>query len=176
LPSAPAGKEAGAGRVLRDREVEEDMPGCVVIGIGNLLHGDDGFGIHAVRLLRGKLPEEVELVEGGVLGLDLLPYLEGKKKAIFIDALDIGEDAGAVYRFSPDQVKQRPAGPPLSVHDLGLYELVNAAQLLGQCPRSIIFIAVQVKGVELGGELSEEVRAALPTVCRMVREEVQTGR
>ncbi len=151
------------------------MPGCVVIGIGNTLHGDDGFGIHAVRQLEGKLPREVELVEGRVLGMDLLPFLEGREKVIFIDALDAGEEPGAVFRFSPFEVPQATVAPRLSVHDLGLYELVNASRLLGSCPQSMVVIAVQVKNVELGSDLSDEVRAALPTVCRLVREEVEAG-
>ncbi|MDI6873684.1 hydrogenase maturation protease [Candidatus Solincola sp.] len=151
------------------------MSHFVVIGIGNLLHGDDGLGIYAVRRLRERLSGEVELVEGGVLGLDLLPYLEGKEKAIFIDAVDAGDEPGAVFRFSPGQVPRAGTSPPVSLHDLGLYELVGAAQLLEQCPREIIIIAVQVKSLDLGSGLSPEVEAALPVVCRLVEEEVKEG-
>lgn len=152
------------------------MARFVVVGIGNILHGDDGVGIHAVRFLRDRLPAEVEIVEGGVLGLDLLPYLEGKEKAIFIDAVDAGEEPGAIFRFSPDEVPRRGTPPPVSLHDLGLYELVGAAQLLGQCPREIIIIAVQVKNLALGEGLSPEVEAALPAVMRLVQEELEGGK
>ncbi len=149
------------------------MSGVVVIGIGNVLHRDDGVGIHAVRRLRGSLPQEVELVEGGVLGLDLLPYLEGKEKAVFIDAVDAGEAPGAVFRFSPGQVPRAGTPPPVSLHDLGLYDLVGAARLLGQCPREMVVIAVQVKELGVGSDLSPEVEAALSTVCRLVKEELR---
>lgn len=148
----------------------------LVIGLGNLLHGDDGLGIQAVRRLRELtegLPADVELLEGGVLGLDLLPYLEGKEKVIFIDAVDAGEEPGAVFRFSPHQVRRAGTPPPVSLHDLGLYELVGAAQLLDMCPGEIIVIAVQAKNLGLGEGLSEEVEAALPTVCRLVEEELR---
>lgn len=125
-----------------------------------------------MRYLRGKIATEVELVEGGVLGLDLLPFLENRDKAIFIDALDAGQEPGAVFRFSPAEVPCREDGPPISLHDLGLYQLIAAAQLLDQCPENITVIAVQVKSMEPGSGLSEEVSAALPTVHRLVEEEL----
>jgi len=111
-------------------------------------------------------------VEGGVLGLDLLPYLEGKRKVVFIDGIDAGEEPGAVFRFSALEVPRGSTAPPVSVHDLGFYELIGAAQLLEQCPEDMIVIAVQVKDMTLGRGLSEEVEAALPAVCRLVEEEL----
>lgn len=148
------------------------MSECVVIGIGNVLMSDDGVGIHAVRYLEDKLPDDVPLVEGGVYGLDLLPSLEGRDKAVFIDAIAAGEEPGAVFRFTPEDVRKSRDALAMSLHDLGLYELIAAAQLLGQCPRSIIVIAVQVKSLEVGTELSPEVRDALPHVHRLVLEEI----
>jgi hydrogenase maturation protease len=148
------------------------MSDYVVIGIGNILMSDDGVGVHAVRYLKDKLPGDVPLIEGGVYGLDLLPYLEGRDKAVFIDAVDAGDEPGAVFRFSPGDVAMREAAPSMSLHDLGLYELIAAAQLLDQCPGSIIIIAVQVKSLETGTELSQEVRDALPYVHRLVVEEI----
>lgn len=147
--------------------------GCVVIGIGNPLQGDDGVGVRAVEFLRGFLPEGVELVEGMVYGPDLLPFLEGRKKAIFIDAIDAGEEPGAVFRFSPGEVREERGTPSVSLHDFGLYELIAAARLLDQCPPDITVIAVQVKSLEVGAELSPEVDGALPQVCRLVLEELE---
>ncbi|MBC7247184.1 MAG: HyaD/HybD family hydrogenase maturation endopeptidase [Actinobacteria bacterium] len=148
------------------------MTDRLVIGLGNELHGDDGVGVHAVRRLRGRLPADVELVEGGVLGLDLLPYLEGRRKVVFIDGIDAGEEPGAVFRFPALEAPRGGTAPPVSVHDLGFYELIGAAQLLEQCPEDIIVIAVQVKDMTLGRGLSEEVEAALPAVYRLVEEEL----
>jgi hydrogenase maturation protease len=148
------------------------MSQCIVIGIGNILLGDDGVGVHAVRYLEGKLPGDVPLIEGGVYGLDLLPCLEGRDKAIFIDAIDAGDEPGAVFRFSPWEVGKSQHAPAVSQHDLGLYELIAAAQLLDQCPQDIIVIAVQAKSLEVGMELSPEAEAALPHVHRLVLEEL----
>lgn len=128
-----------------------------------------------MRRLRGRLPAGVELVEGGVWGLDLLPFLEGREKAVFIDAIDAGDEPGAVFRFSPRDVRRAECGPPVSLHDLGVYELIGAARLLDQCPEDIIVIAVQVKDISLGEGLSEEVEAALSEVCRLVEKELGIG-
>lgn len=151
------------------------MQDCVIIGIGNALHGDDGLGVHAIRYLEGRLPEGVDLVEGGVYSLDLLPYLDGVSHAIFIDAMDVGDEPGSIYRFSPQDVMEQPK-TPLSVHDIGLYDLIAAAQLLDQCPERITIIAVQVKSIAMGMDLSPEVREALPHIHRLVMEEINARR
>jgi hydrogenase maturation protease len=148
------------------------MSDCIIIGIGNPLAGDDGIGAHAVDYLQGKLPDEVTLVEGEVYSLDLLPFLEGRDQAIFIDGVDIADDPGAVYRFSLEDVAQRLPAPSLSMHDFGIYELIAAARLLDQCPSRITIIAVQVKSLEVGMELSSEVRDSLPHIHRLVLEEI----
>jgi hydrogenase maturation protease len=146
--------------------------GCVIIGIGNPIKSDDGIGVEAVRYLEGRLPGDVELVEGSVYCADLFCFLEGRRKVIFIDAIDAGEEPGAIFRFSPDQLRQRKMGIPMSVHDFGPYELIATARLMGQCPDDITFITIQVKNVELGEELSEEVRAAIPRIHELVLEEL----
>ncbi|MBN2027317.1 MAG: HyaD/HybD family hydrogenase maturation endopeptidase [Actinobacteria bacterium] len=148
------------------------MSGCAVIGIGNILMSDEGVGVHAARYLEGELPHDVELLEGAVYGMDLLPYLEGRDKVIFIDAIDAGDEPGAVFRFSPWEVKRDRNSPSVSVHDLGLFELISAARVLDHCPDDLVVIAVQVGSMEVGMELSREVRGSLPHVRRLVLEEL----
>jgi hydrogenase maturation protease len=145
---------------------------CVVVGIGNPLRGDDGIGVHAVKYLKGRLPHDVTLVEGEVYSLDLLPYLEGRDQAIFIDGLDAKDDPGAVFRFNPRDVAQSLPAPSMSMHDFGLYDLITAAELLDQCPSRVTIIAVQVKSMEWGTELSSELLHSLPQVHRLVVEEI----
>lgn len=147
-------------------------PDRVVIGIGNTIRSDDGVGVRALEYLRESLPPGVEYVEGGVYSLDLLVYLEGKRKAVFIDGIDAGEEPGSVFRFEPDQVKQQ-RGHALSLHDFGLYDLIGAARVLEQCPEQVVVIAVQVKSLKPGETLSHEVERALPEVARLVMEEVR---
>ena len=148
------------------------MSECVIIGIGNILKSDDGIGVHAVRYLQERLPEDVALVEGGVYSPDLLTFLEDCRKVIFIDGLDAQEEPGSIYRFSPKEVKKDTSTPPLSLHDFGLYDLIHSAELLDQCPEEMTIIAVQIKSLETGMELSEELQGTLPEIHRLVMEEL----
>jgi len=148
------------------------MSECVIIGIGNILKSDDGIGVHAVRYLQDRLPQDVTLVEGGVYSPDLLTFLEDCRKVIFIDGLDAQEEPGAIYRFSPREVKRDTSSPPLSLHDFGLYDLITSAELLDQCPEEITIIGVQIKSLETGMELSGELRGTLPEIHRLVMEEL----
>ncbi len=147
------------------------MSDIVVVGIGNLIKTDDGVGVHAVRYLEGKVPEGVELVEGSIYCADLFNIIEGKRKAIFIDAIDAGEEPGAIFRFTPDEVKQKTTRP-LSIHDFGLYELILTSRMMGQCPEEITIFAVQVEETGFGDRLTERVAAALPRVCELVLSEI----
>lgn len=151
------------------------MSDTVVIGIGNLIKSDDGVGVHTIRRLEGKVPDGVELVEGSIYCADLFCFLEGKTKAVFIDAIHAEEEPGAIFRFSPEDVKPR-SSVPLSIHDFGLYELIGTARLMGQCPEDIVIFAVQVEHTELGDQMTEKVAAAVPRVCELVLEELGQGR
>jgi len=133
---------------------------------------DDGIGVHAVRYLEGRLPDDVELIEGSVYCADLLPFLENRRKVVFIDGIDAGAEPGTLFRFSPDEVRNQKRNEPVSLHDFGVYELITAAKLLDQCPEDIILLVVQVKNVEIGEELSREVREAIPRIHRLLLDEL----
>ncbi len=133
---------------------------------------DDGIGVHAVRYFEGRLPDDVELIEGSVYCADLLPFLENRRKVVFIDGIDAGAEPGTLFRFSPDEVRNKKGKEPVSLHDFGVYELITAAKLLDQCPEDIMILAVQVKNVEIGEELSQEVREAIPRIHRLLLDEL----
>ncbi len=149
------------------------MHDIAIIGIGNPIKSDDGVGVMAVRYLEGRVPERVELVEGSVYCADLFHIIEGCRKVIFIDGIDAGEEPGAVFRFTPEEVRPETAGVSISLHDFGIYELITAARLMDQCPDEITIFAVQVKSLEFGEELSPEVEEAVPTVCRLILDELE---
>lgn len=148
------------------------MAETVIIGIGNTIKSDDGVGVEVVRMLDGRVGEDVELVEGSIYCADLFGFLEGVRRAIFVDGIDAGEEPGAVFRFTPDEIKAGTSNP-LSIHDFGLYELINTARLMGQCPDDITIFAVQVEDTAFGDTLTEKVMAAVPTVCDLVLEEIR---
>lgn len=146
----------------------------VVIGIGNPIMSDDGVGVAVARRLEGivSIPG-VEVVEGSIYSPDLLPVLEGREKAIFIDGVDMKDtEAGAVFRFPLDEGLLLQKSSPLSLHDFGVAELIATAKLLDSCPPEIIFYAIQVKKVSLGEQLSSEVESAVDKVCSLILKEL----
>jgi hydrogenase maturation protease len=145
----------------------------LVLGIGNLLMTDDGIGVRVVQLLgeRYRFPERVTILEGGTLGLDLLPSLENVQRLVIVDALDIGAAPGTLVRLSGGEI------PPaletrLSPHQIGLKELLTVASLLGQAPGDTVLWGVQPESIEMALRLSPPVEAQLEPLAGKVLEEL----
>lgn len=141
----------------------------VVIGVGNLLLRDDGLGIHAIRRLgeRSDCPPEVEIVDGGTLGLDLLHYLEGTAWLLIVDAVDAGKQPGTIVRLEGQQV---PAYLQfkMSPHEIGLPDMLLAAKLRDLYPNEVVILGVQPQDVTVGLDLSEPVAASLDGLVEFV--------
>lgn len=140
----------------------------LVLGIGNVLMGDEGVGVHAVDFLRREAwPEGVELLDGGTGGFHLLEYLSAKEPLVMIDATFDGRPLGTVTTLRPRYASDFPRA--LSAHDIGLRDLVEAAQLTGALP-DIHLVTVSIGVIRpMDLQLSPEVAAALPTVRDAVR-------
>jgi hydrogenase maturation protease len=146
----------------------------VVLGIGNLLRGDDGVGVHAVRALeKMALPPEVEVVDSGT-SPELLQHFDTAGKLVVIDAMDTGDKPGSIYRFRLDELKTEPQGMA-SAHDIGLMSLINLARLSGRKIPETVFIGVQPASLDISLELSADIAASLPAVTRLVMDEVRAG-
>ncbi len=143
----------------------------LVLGLGNLLLRDEGVGVHVVRALREcDLPADVELCDGGTLGMGLLDTLAERARVIVIDAI-AGYPPGTVVRLTAEQlapaVERR-----LSAHELGLHETLATARQLGVAPREVVVIGVSPHDLRMGLELSPEVAALVPRVVELVRAEL----
>ncbi len=140
----------------------------LVLGIGNVLMGDEGVGVHAIEYLqRESWPADVELVDGGTGGFHLLDYLSAKEPLVMIDATFDGKPVGTVTTLRPKYARDFPRA--LSAHDIGLRDLVEAAQLTGALP-DVHLITVSIGIIRpMEMELSPMVEAALPAVALAVR-------
>ncbi len=141
----------------------------VILGLGNLLQTDDGLGVHAIRALDGNVGDW-ELIDGGTLGLTLLPYLEGVGDLLILDAIRLGEPAGTLHRFSLREFTRMERDPAISGHDLGLLELWNGLQLKESLPLRCEVLGLEPESLELGTELSVVVQNALPLLLDQVLE------
>jgi hydrogenase maturation protease len=143
---------------------------CLVLGLGNILMGDEGIGVHALRALEKEaLPEGVVLLDGGTGGFHLMEYLEAYPCVIMVDATLEGEP-GSIRILEPRFSTQFPTA--LSTHDIGLKDLIESLNILGRLPQ-IKLVAVSIDRVQpmkLG--LSLALEAAIPKILRAVREQV----
>jgi hydrogenase maturation protease len=136
--------------------------GTVVIGLGNVICSDDGVGVHALASLRERRRwgDDISLVDGGTAGLLLLPYLADAERVILIDAIDTGADPGTLVRLEgADWAKAFAVR--MSPHDLGLADLLGAAQLSGAWPTSLVLHGAQPGSTALGTSLTAPVAAVV---------------
>jgi hydrogenase maturation protease len=140
----------------------------LVLGIGNLLMGDEGVGVHAIRALeRERWPDGVALVDGGTGGFHLLEYLQGYGSIVMLDATMDGQAAGTVSVLRPKYATDFPRS--LTAHDIGLRDLIEATALLGPLP-DITLITVSITEIRsMVLTLSEPVAAAIPLVRRLLQ-------
>jgi hydrogenase maturation protease len=146
----------------------------LVLGIGNLLMGDEGVGVHALEALaRQPLSPGVRLLDGGTGGFHLLSVFRSEPELVLIDAALDGQPPGTVRVLEPRFASDYP--PSLGAHDIGLRDLVESAALLGSLPRTRL-VAVSIARIgPPGTSLSPDVSAALPAVVRAVRDLVAPG-
>jgi hydrogenase maturation protease len=151
--------------------VDKSVP-LLILGLGNLLCGDDGLGVTAVhRLLDAyDAPEGVRILDGGTLGLSLLPYLEEAERAILVDAIRDDAAPGSFVRLTGDDVAPAVA-VRLSVHQVGVVDLLDGARWLGQTPGTLILLGLVPLSVELSVALSPPVEHNLPELVRRIAAE-----
>lgn len=146
----------------------------VVLGIGNILMTDEGIGPHAVDALQKRyaLPDEVEVVDGGTAGMELIRYVSGADHLIVVDAVRVGQPPASVVRMTGDAV---PAffRTKLSPHQVGLSDLLATLTILGESPGTVTLIGVQPESFDMNMDLSPAVAAKLDTVVEMVADELR---
>lgn len=141
-----------------------NAPAVLLLGVGNILMGDDGVGIHAVRRLERepRLPG-VRLLDGGTGGVNLLGEFEGVSTVILIDATHDGRKAGTISYLQPRRIGDLPRA--LGAHDFGLKDLFAASALIGHLPEIHLY-TVSVETIRpMCTELSNAVAAAVPPLA-----------
>lgn len=146
----------------------------LILGVGNLLLTDDGFGVHVINALREKpLPPSVTLIEAGIVSHQLIPDLHEADLLIFVDAVEAGDTPGSLFRFRPEDMQFMPQ-LKTSLHEISLIDVLQMTELTGKRPETII-IAVQPKEVNAWSlELNDEVKAAIPKVIDLIFAELKS--
>lgn len=153
-----------------------DAPGrTLVLGIGNILWADEGFGVRAVEELHRRVlvPSDVTLMDGGTQGLYLVHHVSEADNLLVFDAIDYGLAPGTLTVVRGEEVPRFRGCRALSLHQTGFQDVLSAADLLGRSPRRLTLIGVQAGDLETwGGSLTAAVKGCLDEALMLAREEL----
>jgi hydrogenase maturation protease len=144
-----------------------------ILGIGNILLGDEGFGVHFVRWFaeRYRLPQGVTAVDGGTLGYVLLDTICSCKRLIVVDCLKLDDVPGSVYRFTREEMEFHMP-PPTSAHEVKFADVICKAELLGEAPEITFLCVVPEKCGEMDLAMTDTVRARFPRLEELLLAEL----
>jgi hydrogenase maturation protease len=145
----------------------------LVLGIGNIMCGDDGVGsVVAEQLAKTFRRPGVDILDGGSVGLGLLYLMEEYPALLVIDAVDAGAEPGELFSFRPEDLAQGNK-QEISFHQSGLSVLLSRARLLEILPPQVKIIGIQVSRIVPEAGLSAELEAKLDTILEKIRREIE---
>jgi len=150
------------------------MENIIVLGVGNILLQDEGFGVRVSEKLLDTyfFPENATVLDGGTLGMELLRFLSGSRKLIIIDAVDGGKPPGSLYEIRNRDVKAYFSGK-ISAHELGISEVIASLELLEGPLEEVVIFGVQPKSLDISLDLTPEVAAQLEITAGLVVQQLR---
>lgn len=141
-----------------------------ILGIGNLLLGDEGFGVHVIRYLEEHyaFPEQVRLLDGGTAGIYMAPFLEEVDLLLVVDVVAVDGVPGSIHLFNGNDLKGAGLQLRMSPHQLGLLEVLEISRLRELAPEEVTFIGVVPAKVEISMILSETMAGKVVEVAEMI--------
>lgn len=137
----------------------------LILGIGNVLWADEGFGVRALEALHAEFSfaDDVRVMDGGTQGIFLLPWVRSARSLLVFDAIDFGLEPGELRLIRDDDVPRFMGAKKVSMHQAGFQEVLASAALSGQYPRRLALVGVQPDTLDdYGGSLRPCVRARIP--------------
>lgn len=147
------------------------MADISVVGIGNIIMQDEGFGVRCAEYLQTitDYPDYVQIIDGGTLGMDLMPYIADTKKLLLIDAINIDAPVGSFHSFSGEELNAY-FKDKLSVHDLGVNDMLAVFKITDNPIEEVVVMGIKPAVVSMGLELTTEVGAKIPEVAQKAKE------
>ncbi|PID41156.1 MAG: hydrogenase maturation endopeptidase [Proteobacteria bacterium] len=141
-----------------------------VLGIGNLIVSDEGFGVHTVNYLNEHyiFPDNVNVMDGGTAGIYMSPFLEECDPIFVIDVVDIDAEPGSMHYYSNEEVKAGKLSTRMSPHQLGLLEILEVCKLRNTAPESLEFYCVVPASLETSTELSDVVAPRVQEMAEII--------
>lgn len=150
------------------------MKQITVLGIGNILLQDEGFGVRIIEELqrRYRFSGNLQVIDGGTLGMDLLRFITGTTKLLVVDAIDGGGAPGVFYRFAGDEVKAYFRSK-VSLHELGIRDVLAVLEVLDEPIAEVVVMGVQPAVLELGLELTPVVASRVAKTVTAVIDQLE---
>ena len=135
----------------------------VVLGIGNIILSDEGFGVRVVEYLQKNFtfPDNVNLIDGGTLGVELTHFITGTQRLLIIDSIDGGAEAGKTFHLRGEEIKKHFA-QKISAHEIGIQDVLTMLELSGKKIPCVELIGAQPYSLEAGTELTPQMQKLLP--------------
>jgi hydrogenase maturation protease len=163
---------SGIIKEIRYKEPMLSQKDTLILGIGNILLKDEGVGVHVVRRIKGMdLPKDVEVLDGGTAGLELVDFIENRRKLIVVDAVKTGAKPGTIYRLLETNLKIKPKAI-MSFHEIDFLDALYMSDVMKNKPKEIIVIGVEPKDMSDGVELSPEIEERIPRIIEIVMKEL----
>ncbi|WP_296898228.1 HyaD/HybD family hydrogenase maturation endopeptidase [uncultured Megamonas sp.] len=147
------------------------MADISVVGIGNIIMQDEGFGVRCAEYLQKitDYPDFVQIIDGGTLGMDLMPYIAGTKKLLFIDAIDVEGNVGDFYQFTGDELNAYFKNK-ITIHDVGVNDMLAVLKLTDNPIEEVIVMGIKPEIVSMGLDMTEKVAEKVPEVAQKAKE------
>jgi hydrogenase maturation protease len=147
------------------------VPQDAILGVGNILMGDDGLGVHAIRALgQHPLPRGIELIDGGTQGMALMHALADRRRLLVIDCIKAGGAPGTLYRLDWAELSamtsEEPGRSALTLHQRGILDLLHLLHLVQPIPQTT-FVGMEPYAVEVGTELSPVLLERVPLLLEL---------
>ena len=140
-----------------------------ILGLGNILLQDEGFGVHFIRWFSEtyRLPDNVTATDGGTLGYMLLDILGGCEEAIIIDVIKLDDQPGSIYRFTQEEMEIHMP-PPTSAHEVKFADVICKLEMMGEAPPMVFLCIVPEKYSEMNLEMSPVMKASFPKMAELL--------
>jgi hydrogenase maturation protease len=151
--------------------MERQKKKVLILGIGNIILKDEGIGVRVAQKMQQMiLPPDVEVLDGGVKGLDLLYFIEDREKVVVVDAVKAGAPAGTLFRFTDKDLAAKK-GVMRSAHGIDFSDVIAIAGFMGNKP-DIVFLGIEPEDLSSGMELSPLMEKNIPILINLVLKEI----
>jgi hydrogenase maturation protease len=149
----------------------------LIFGAGNLLLTDEGFGVHFIQYLQKHycFPEEIELYDGGTLGIMVTHMLEDADHVYLVDVIDAKGEPGDIYRYEKEDFMLGRLPIKMSPHQIGIQEVLTLSDLRDRCPDKVSLFGIIPQSYDAGVELSQLLSEKLPGLAELVVGELEAA-